>query len=78
MVSSSSSAAIIASTALAIFFKQLARQRILLVDDAANLGIDLLHRRLGHILVRGYRTAKENLAFVLTVNKFGPSASDMP
>ena len=40
----------------------------MLVDDATNLGIDFLHGRFRHVLVRGDRTPEEDLAFVLAIN----------
>ena len=53
---------------VAVVLQQLARERVLLVDDAADLGVDLLHRRFGHVLVRGDRAAEEHLALVLAVD----------
>src|SRR3989304_5988246 len=43
-----------------VFLDQTPRQRILLVDDAAYLLVDLLQRHLGNVLVRGNRTAEEH------------------
>ena len=51
----------------AVVFYQFARKRVLLVDDAPNFGIDLLHRRLGNVLVRGDRATEEYLAVILAV-----------
>src|SRR6185369_1594644 len=52
---------------VAVFLDELPRQRILLVDDATDLQVDLLHRRLGHVLLRRDRAAEEHLALVLGV-----------
>src|SRR5262245_13270731 len=53
---------------VAVVDDQLPRERVLLVDDLADLLIDLLQRRLGHVLVRGDRAAEEHLALVLAVH----------
>src|SRR6185295_5951511 len=45
-----------------VLLEDLAGDRVLLVDDAADLGVDLLHRRLGDVLVRLDRAAEEDLA----------------
>src|SRR5882672_101763 len=53
---------------VAVVLEKLAREAVLLVDDALDLAVDLLHRRLGHALVRGDRAAEEDLALVLAVD----------
>src|SRR5437879_3436130 len=53
---------------VAVVLEKPARDAVLLVDDAADLGVDLLHRRLGDVLVRGDRAAEEYLALVLAVH----------
>src|SRR5258708_3556305 len=53
---------------VAVVLEELAREVVLLVDDAANLRIHLLHRLLGHVLVRGHRPAGEDLALVLAID----------
>src|SRR5688572_26236612 len=40
---------------VAVVLEELARDAVLLVDDAADLRVDLLQRRLGDVLVRGDR-----------------------
>ena len=53
---------------VAVVLEQLARDRVLLVDDLADLAVDLAHRLLGHVLVRRDRAAEEDLALVLAVD----------
>src|SRR6266513_5379982 len=53
---------------VAVVEDELLRQAVLLVDDLADLGVDLLHRHLGHILVRGDRASEEHFPLVLAVD----------
>src|SRR4051812_25127932 len=53
---------------VAVLLDQVARHAVLLVDDAADLAVDLLHGRFRHVLVRGHGAAEEHLALVLAVN----------
>ncbi|MCY1378597.1 hypothetical protein D9M69_662470 [compost metagenome] len=53
---------------VAVFFDQVTRQLVLLVDDAAHLGVDLLHGGLAHVGGLGHRTAEENLTFVFGIH----------
>ncbi len=46
----------------------LARDCVLLVDDAADFGIDLAHRFFRDVGGLGNRAAQENFAFVFSVN----------
>jgi len=39
----------------------------LLIDDLPDLGVDLLHRNFGHVLVRGDRASEEHFSLVLAV-----------
>src|SRR5918994_6627983 len=52
----------------AVLLEDLASDAVLLIDDAADLGVDLLHGRFGHALVRGHRAAEEHFALVLAVH----------
>src|SRR5205085_9671055 len=47
---------------VAVCLEQSARELVLRVDDVADLGVDLLQRRLRHALVRGDGAAEEHLA----------------
>src|SRR5215467_15047793 len=47
---------------VAVLLDELARQRVLLVDDPPDFLVDLLHGRLGDVLLRRDRAAEENLA----------------
>src|SRR5574341_965241 len=53
---------------VAVVLDQLARKPVLLVDDAPDFGIHLLHRGLGYVLVHRHRAAEEDLALVLAVD----------
>src|SRR5687768_2297837 len=53
---------------VAVVLEELARNAVLLVDDAADLRVDLLQRGLGDVLVSGNRATKEYLALVLAVD----------
>ena len=56
------------STLSRLSSSKLARERVLLVDDAADLRVHLLHGGFGHVLVSGDRAAEEHFAFVLAVH----------
>src|SRR3954464_12369895 len=53
---------------VAVVLEQLPRHPVLRVDDMADLGVDLLHGRFGHVLVRLNRASEEDLALVLAVD----------
>ena len=53
---------------VAVVLDQAPRQGVLLVDDAAHLGVDLLHGLLAHVGGLGDRAAQEDLALVLGVD----------
>src|SRR5258707_1042502 len=53
---------------VAVVEDELLREAVLLVDDLADLGVDLLHRHFGHVLVRGDRASEEHLPLVLAVH----------
>ena len=51
-----------------VVFNQLARQGILLVDDAAHLAVHLLQRGLAHIVGFGHRPPQKHFAFIFGVD----------
>ena len=51
-----------------VVFDQLAREGVLLIDDAANDRVNFLHGLLRHIHVLGDRPAQEDFALVLSVD----------
>ena len=51
-----------------VVLDQLARQRVLLVDDAAHLGVDLLHGLFRDVGGLGHAAAQEHLALVLGID----------
>src|SRR6266581_5801350 len=53
---------------VAVVEDELPRQAVLLVDDLADLGVDLLHRHFGHVLVGGDRASEEHFPLVLAVD----------
>jgi hypothetical protein len=53
---------------VAVVLDELARQAVLLVDDAAHFLVDLLHGLLGDVGGLGDRAAQEHLALVLGVD----------
>ena len=53
---------------VAVVFDQLACQGVLLVDDAAHLGIHLLHGLLAHVGGLGDRAAQEHFTFVFGIH----------
>ena len=53
---------------VAVTFDQFTRQRVLLIDDATDLGVHLLHGGLGNILVRGDRAPQKYFALVFAID----------
>ena len=53
---------------VAVVFDQLARQAVLLVNDATHLTVHLLHGLLAHVGRLGDRTPQENFAFVFSID----------
>ena len=51
-----------------VVLDQLARQRVLLVDDAAHLGVHLLHGLFAHVGGLGHRAAQEHFALVFGID----------
>src|SRR5699024_10968992 len=53
---------------VAVFFDQLACHTVLLVDDAADLLVDLLHGGLGYVRGLCHAASKKDLAFVFGID----------